>query len=150
MVRILTAIYGVILGLAIFFFIRMLFSVYYTPGTTVLYNSPITQSLFPADKNKVYPTWGYNKLGMYDGQPFKFGAGKFWPESGHGYVPNKFGSGGPSPSGGMRSGGGAIPYEVAVGWWNNTPHVGGEVQLNIYDHGSQEVRYETPVGWWGK
>lgn len=145
----LTAIYGILLGLVIFFGIRMFFSVYYTPGSTVLYNSPITQALFPADANKLFPTWGYNRAGMYDGQSFKFGQGSFWPTSGAGFKPNKFGSGGPSPSGGMRSGGGAIPAEVAVGWWGSTPRVEQVAHLDIYDRGSQEVHYKTPVGWWG-
>lgn len=143
-------IYGVAIIAALYFIIQQLFSVYYTPGTTVLYNSPSTQQLFPTAPNKLFPTWGYNKLGMYDGQPFKFGQGQFWPESGKGFIPNKLGSGGPSPSGGMRSGGGPTPPEVAVGWWSTSPTPEQNVNLDIYDNGSYDkTKYVTEVGWWG-
>jgi hypothetical protein len=80
------AVVVVALFVALYFFIRSMYSVYYTPGTTVIYNSPQAQQLFPNAMNKLFPTWGYNKAGMYDGQPFKFGQGSFWPESGKGFV----------------------------------------------------------------
>lgn len=146
---ILTVIYGALLLTAFYFFVRMLYSVYYTPGVTTLYNSPITQQLFPGAKGKLYPTWGYTKQGLYSGQPFTFGAAEFWPESGAGFKPNKYGSGGPSPSGGMRSGGGPIPAESDVGYWGNVPVAERNVQLDIYDTSSQQVEYKTPIGWWG-
>jgi hypothetical protein len=145
----LTLIYGVVLAVAIFFFIQMLYSVYYTPGSTTLYNSPITQQLFPSAMNKMFPTWGYNKAGMYDGQPFKFGQGEFWPESGKGFVPNKYASGGPSPDGGLRSGGGSIPEESPIGYWGYSPEPRESSIRNIYDNSSQHVEYDTPIGWWG-
>ncbi len=116
-------IYGVITITLLFLVVRELYSVYYTPGVSTIYNSPQAQKIFPNATNKLFPLWGYNKAGMYDGQPFKFGQGNFWPESGKGFVPNKFGSGGPSPSGGMRSGGGPIPNETEVGYWGYTPTV---------------------------
>jgi hypothetical protein len=125
----------------------MLYSVYYTPGETVVYNSPVAQKLFPNNTNKLFPTFGYNKAGMYDGQPFKFGQGSFWPESGKGYVPNKFGSSGPSPSGGLRPTF-PIPNETQVGFWGNTHEQQINNIRNIYDNSSQHVEYITPVGHW--
>lgn len=148
MSNVLTFIYGIVILVLLYFFTRMLYSVYYTPGTTVIYNSPQAQQLFPAAKDKLYPTWGYNRAGMYDGQPFKFGAGSFYPESGKGFVPNKFGSSGASPSGGMRPSF-PIPSSTAIGFWGYTPHPEQTIELNIYDHGDQRVEYTTPVGWWG-
>ena len=118
----LTIIYGVGIALILYLFVRLLYSVYYTPGVTTVYNSPQAQKLFPNAMKKLFPTWGYNKAGMYDGQAFKFGQGNFYPESGKGFVPNKFGSPGASPSGGMRPSF-KIPNEVDVGFWGkvNTP-----------------------------
>ena len=144
----LNLIYGAIALAAIYFLVQTLYSVYYTPGTTVLYNSPVTQALFPNAMNKLFPTWGYNKAGMYSGQPFKFGAGKFWPESGKGFVPNKFGSPGAAPSGGMRPSF-KIPGEVDVGYWGTSPSAENVASYDIYDTSSQHVRYDTPIGWWG-
>jgi hypothetical protein len=141
-------IYGIVILVLLYFFIRMLYSVYYTPGTTVIYNSPQAQQLYPGDNKKLYPLWGYNRAGMYDGQKFKFGAGSFYPESGAGYVPNKFGSPGASPSGGMRPHF-PIPAQTAVGFWGFTPRTEQKIELNIYDHGDQHVEYVTPIGWWG-
>jgi hypothetical protein len=143
----LTVIYGVIFAFVLFFIIRMLYSVYYTPGSTTLYNSPVTQALFPSDNKKLFPSWGYNKLGMYDGQKFKFGQGSFWPESGKGFKPNKFGSPGASPTGGMRPSF-PIPSETQLGYWGFSPKAEDKVELNIYDNSSQHVEYNTPVGWW--
>jgi hypothetical protein len=143
-----TLIYGLAVVLIIYFVVRMLFSVYYTPGVTTIYNSPQAQQLFPNATNKLFPTWGYNKAGMYSGQPFKYGQGQFWPESGAGFVPNKYGSGGPSPNGGMRSGGGPIPAESEIGYWGQTPQISNKVNIDIYDNSSQEVKYITPIGHW--
>jgi hypothetical protein len=125
----------------------MLYSVYYTPGTSVLYNSPVTQKIFPGAKDKLFPTWGYTKQGLYSGKPFKYGQGQFWPESGKGFVPNKYGSGGPSPSGGMRPTL-PIPDESEVGYWGESPQHPDNVHLDIYDNSSQHVEYITPVGHW--
>jgi hypothetical protein len=143
----LTFIYGVAVVVILYYILRMLYSVYYTPGETVIYNSPQAQALFPTATNKLFPTWGYNKAGMYDGQPFKFGQGEFWPESGKGFVPNKFGSPGASPSGGMRPSF-TIPAETNVGYWGYSPNPEKKVSLDIYDNSSQQVEYITPVGWW--
>ena len=143
----LPVIYGVLIISALYFFIKMLFSVYYTPGEYVLYNSPQAQQLFPGAKNKLFPTWGFNKVGMYDGQPFKFGQGQMWPESGKGYIPNKFGSPGPSPQGGMRPTF-SIPSEISLGYWGNTPDHQLNNIRNIYDTSSQHVEYITPIGHW--
>ncbi|NBX70247.1 MAG: hypothetical protein EBR01_15005 [Proteobacteria bacterium] len=143
----LPIIYGVIAIIAIYFLVRTLYSVYYTPGVTTIYNSPQAQQLFPNALNKLFPTWGYNKAGMYSGQPFKFGQSSFWPESGKGFVPNKFGSPGPSPSGGLRPTF-KIPSEVDVGFWGKTHKAEKNIHLDIYDNSSQHVKYITPVGWW--
>jgi hypothetical protein len=143
----LTFIYGAALITILYLIVRMLYSVYYTPGVTTIYNSPQAQKLFPNTTNKLFPTWGYNKSGMYDGQPFKFGQGSFWPESGKGYVPNKFGSPGASPTGGMRPSF-PIPAETEVGFWGYSPEPEKKVELDIYDNSSQHVEYTTPVGWW--
>jgi hypothetical protein len=140
-------IYGAIIFAALYFFIKMLYSVYYTPGETVIYNSPQAQKIFPSATNKLFPTWGYNKLGMYDGQPFKFGQGEMWPQSGKGFVPNKNGSPGPSPSGGMRPTF-PIPNETEVGFWGSTPDQQINNIRNIYDNSSQHVEYITPIGHW--
>jgi hypothetical protein len=140
--------YGIVVLVALYYILRMMYSVYYTPGTTTIYNSPVAQKLFPNAMNKLFPTWGYNKLGMYDGQPFKFGAGGFWPSAGRGYVPNKFGSPGASPEGGMRPSF-EIPAETAVGFWGRSVEPQTNTVRDIYDSSSQHVEYETSVGWWG-
>ena len=140
-------IYGVAILAIIYFIVQMLFSVYYTPGVTTVYNSPQAQKLFPGTPNKLTPLWGYTKQGLYKGDPTKYGQGQFWPESGKGFVPNKFGSGGPSPSGGMRPTL-PIPDESEVGYWGYSPEHPEKVHLDIYDNSSQHVEYITPVGWW--
>jgi len=145
--KFIPVIYGVLIFTSLYLIVRMLFSVYYTPGETVIYNSPQAQTLFPGAKNKLFPTWGYNKAGMYNGQPYKFGQGQFWPEAGKGFKPNKFGSGGPSPSGGMRPTL-PIPSEVEVGFWGYSPDQSINNIQNIYDTSSQHVKYITPVGHW--
>jgi hypothetical protein len=144
----MTFIYGILILTVAYFILQELYSVYYTPGTNVIYNSPQAQKLFPNAMNKLFPTWGYNKAGMYDGQPFKFGQGKFWPEAGKGFVPNKFGSPGPSPSGGMRPSF-PIPAESPIGYWGFSPQPGDKVKLNIYDDASTPPQYIFPIGWWG-
>ena len=144
---ILIFIYGVAIFAIAYFIIQMLYSVYYTPGVTTIYNSPQAQKLFPNAMNKLFPTWGSNKLGMYDGRSFKFGQGTFWPDSGKGFVPNKFGSGGPSPSGGMRPTL-PIPAESEIGYWGYTPTAEDVASYDIYDNSSQHVEYTTKIGWW--
>jgi len=144
---ILSIIYGVVTITLIFLIIQMFYSVEYTPGTTVVYNSPIAQKIFPNAMNKLFPTWGSNKVGMYDGQPFKFGQAEFWPEKGTGFKPNKFGSPGASPTGGMRPTF-PIPAETAVGYWGYTPEPVKKVSLDIYDNTSKPIQYIFPIGWW--
>ena len=144
-----TYLYGIVLGLVAFSVILALYSVYYTPGVATLYNSPVTQQLFPNAMNKLFPTWGYNKAGMYDGQAFKFGAGSFYPESGKGFVPTKYASGGASPSGGMRPTR-PIPAETDIGYWGYAPEpvTGGHVE--VYDQDpSIPPQQSVEVGWWG-
>jgi hypothetical protein len=127
----------------------MLYSVYYTPGVDVIYNSPVTQRLFPGEKAPLFPSWGYNKLGMLKNDPTKFGQGDFWPASGKGYVPNKMGYPGPSPSGGLRQTF-PIPAEVPVGFWGYSPMPSKNVNLDIYENDpSIPTPVEVEVGWWG-
>ena len=180
----LPIIYGIVTIITIYFVIRMLYSVEYTPGTTVIYNSPIAQKLFP-NATKLFPTWGSNKAGMYDNQPFrpmgilnthwpppaepvegtncgakphklpvsndqrsKFGQADFWPEKGGGFKPNKFGSTGASPTGGMRPHF-DIPAETDVGYWGYTPEPVRQVSLDIYDNSGKPPEYIINTGWWG-
>ena len=144
--RILPIMYGVVTITIIFFVVQMMYSVEYTPGTTVIYNSPIAQKIFP-NAMKLFPTWGNNQVGMYDGQPFKFGQAEFWPEKGPGFKPNKLGSTGASPTGGIRPSF-PIPAETSVGYWGYTPEPVKKVQLDIYDNTSKPIEYVFPIGWW--
>lgn len=145
----ITYLYGIVLGLAAFAIVRSMYQVYYTPGVTTFYNSPVTQALFPLAKNKLYPFWGYNRAGMYDGQAFRYGSAGFWPESGQPYNPTKYGYGGPSPSGGERKTR-PIPAEVPVGWWSTSPEPrqGGHVEVYEQDP-SIPPQQSITVGWWG-
>jgi hypothetical protein len=148
MTQLVTSIYGVIFIGLIYFFIKMLYSVQYTPGNTTIYNSPIAQALFPREPNKLSPTWGYNQLGMMKQDPTKYGQNKFWPKSGPGYKPSALGSGGPSPSGGMRSGG-TGPTESEVGWWKGDITYPTTTISSIYDDAEIPEKMVTVVGWWG-
>ena len=138
-------IYGILILIFIYVIIHMLYSVYYTPGVNTLYDSPITQLLFP-NENRIFPTWGSDMFGMYD-FPYQFGQGSFWPRSGKGYVPNKLGYGGASPTGIRPTF--PIPNSTSVGFWGNTPTPERNVQLDIYDRTAQGTQYIIPVGWWG-
>jgi hypothetical protein len=120
------------------------YSVYYTPGTTTLYNSPIVQTLFPGAPNKLFPSWGYNRAGMVKDDPTKYGQGSFWPSSGKGFVPNASGSGGPSPSGGMRDYTVSTEVELRDGY-DPLPTI-----RNVYDQNAEIPKPTvTDVGWWG-
>ena len=143
----MTIIYGIIFFTLLYFIVKLLFQVYYTPGSTVVYNSPVAQALFPGEKHKLMPQWGYNSLGMYSGDATKYGQGDFWPTSGKNYEPSKYGYGGPDPSGGERKTM-PIPSEVDVGFWGTTPTVSNTATIDIYDTSSQHVEYTTPVGHW--
>lgn len=144
-----TLIYGLAVVLIIYFIVRIMYSTYYTPGTNVIYNSSIAQQLFPNEKAKLTPLWGVNKLGMYSGEPYKYGQGQFWPNSGKGYKPNKMGYPGPSPSGGLRQQY-PIPAESEIGYWGSSPPISNKVNIDIYDTSSQHVEYKSKVGWWGE
>jgi hypothetical protein len=148
-----TVIYGALFFIFLYVMIRDLYTVIYTPGTPTLYNSPIAQRLFPNATNKIDPLWGYNSLGMYSGDPTKYGQGSFYPRSGKGYVPNKYGSGGMDPSGGERKGGdgSGIPSEVNVGWWNGEIEQPQRTIQTIYDQGEASIPEPkiANIGWWG-
>ena len=136
--------YGALFLVFLYHIIHILYSVYYTPGTSVVYNSAVTQKIFPSDKAKLSPTWGTNSIGRMKEDPTKYGQEDFWPESGQGYVPRASGSGGPSPSGGERSPGTFIPTELRPGY-GALP-----TMQNIYEQNT-EIPEKTvwPVGWWG-
>lgn len=146
----LQLIYGAGILVIIYLVIRLLYSVYYTPGVDVIYNSPVAQQLFPGEKAKLMPTWGYTKpMGLYSGEPTKFGQGNFWPSSGKGYVPDVQGYPGPSPSGGLRKTF-PIPHEVEVGFWGGDIDPKKNVNLAIYANDAEiPAPTETEVGWWG-
>ena len=144
----LTYLYGIVLGLIVFFVIRSMYSVYYTPGVTTLYDSPVVQAMFPNAKNKLYPSWGFDRAGMYKG-PFTFGAAGFWPESGQPYNPTKYGYGGPSPSGGERKTR-PIPAEVPIGYWGYAPEPRQGGHVEVYDQDPNiPPQQSVSVGWWG-
>jgi hypothetical protein len=137
-------VYGVLLILILYFFLRQLYSVYYTPGSTTLYDSPITQALFPGATKRLFPSWGYNSAGMVKGDPTKYGQGSFWPNSGKGFVARASGSGGPSPSGGMRDHKISTEVELRDGY-DPLPLI-----RDIYDQNAEIPKpVHTEVGWWG-
>lgn len=145
----LSWIYGVIVLVILYFIIREIFSVYYTPGVKSLYDSPIVQRLFPGEKNKLFPTWGFTEFGTMKLDSTKYGQGAFWPDSGKGYVPNKFGSGGADPSGGLRNSEDRIPLETAIGWWKGDIYQPIRKIESIYDHETIPEPQKISVGWWG-
>lgn len=142
-----TIIYGAIVIGIIYLFVRMFYSIEYVAGETI-YNSPIAQKLFPTIANKLFPSWGYDKMGFVKQEPTKYGQNGFWPESGAGYKPSPFGSGGQSPDGGMRTAGiGAKITEVGP--------VNGDITypdrkiVNIYDNNASIPEKKVwEVGWW--
>ncbi len=140
-------IYGGIFIALVYLIIRMLYSVQYT-GSTVIYNSPISQKLFPNEPNKLFPTWGYGQLDMPTRGPTKSGQGKFWPQSGAGYKPSRFGSGGMSPDGGMRTAGIGTDF-TEVGFWGGDITYPERQVFDIYANDA-EIPEKTvwPVGWW--
>jgi hypothetical protein len=148
MTLLVTCIYGAIFISVVYLFVRMFYSVEYTPGTTTIYNSPIAQALFPGEPNKLFPTWGYDKLGRMTEDPTKYGQNGFWPASGPGFKPSASGSGGPSPSGGMRSGG-TGPTDTVVGWWKGDITYPSDTISSIYDDAEIPEKTVTAVGWWG-
>ena len=145
----MACIYGVSVIVILYLFVRMLYSVNYTPGITTLYNSSVAQKLFPNEPNKLFPSWGYNRAGMLKRDPTKYDQGDFWPESGNGFKPTANGSGGPSPSGGMRSGG-TGPVNAPIGWWKGDITYPSLTITSIYGDESIPEPTVSEVGWWGK
>ena len=141
--RFLSFLYGAGILIVLYFIVKQIFSVYYTPGSYAVYDSPITQTLFPSEK-RLQPTWGTTSMGMMKADPTKYGPADFWPESGQRYVPDKKGSGGPSPSGGERSVGVNHPVVLREGY-DPLPTV-----RNIYaDDAEIPEKKVWSVGWWG-
>jgi hypothetical protein len=140
----LLCLYGVLFIVILYHIVHILYSVSYTPGVSTLYDSPITQTLFPSEKGKLRPNWGTDKIGLMKADPTKYGQGKFWPKSGKGFVPTKNGSGGPSPSGGERKGGVKLPVVLRRGY-DQLPMV-----KKIYEaRDAIPEKKVWPVGWWG-
>ena len=145
MSTLLTFLYGAAVLIILYHIVHVLYSVYYTPGSTTLYNSSVTQAIFPSETKKLAPTWGTNDLGMIKGDPTKYGRGDFWPSSGQGYVPDKYASGGASPSGGMRDAPPVAPVELRPGY-DPLPSF-----RQIYEqHPEIPEKKVWPVGWWGQ
>ena len=140
-------IYGGIFIILAYLIVRMLYSVEYTPGSTVIYNSPIAQKLFPNETNKLFPTWGYDKMGTIKQDPTKYGQNGFWPESGAGYKPSKYASGGPSPSGGMRTAGIGTDF-TEVGPVNGNITYPERQVFDIYDNSGIPEKTVWEIGWW--
>ena len=133
----------------IYTLVRNLFSVYYTPGSNVIYDSPIAQKLFPREKGKLAPTWGYDSMGRLLADKNSSGKEEFWAESTP-YVPNKSGYGGPSPSGGERNEGETMITSTEVGWWKDEKpeYKRGGIQ-NVYEDNSLPEKKVMDVGYWG-
>ena len=66
-----------------------------------------------------------------------------------GFKPNKNGSTGISPSGGMRPRF-KIPYETDIGYWGVTPKYTDNYKSNIYDNSDPFGEYIIDIGWWNK
>jgi hypothetical protein len=141
----LQLLYGAAILMVVYLFVYHYYTVYYTPGVNVLYDSPVTQKLFPGQTDKLWPTWGYDKQGLMKTDPTKYGMDKFWPKSGKGYQPKASGSGGPDPAGGMRSAKLPTEWELRPGY-APLPHLTGIYSSN--DEIPQPT--STAVGWWGK
>jgi len=144
----MACIYGVSAIVIIYLIVRILYSVNYVAGETI-YDSPVAQKLFPNEPHKLSPAWGYNQAGTLQLDPTKYGRGDFWPESGKGFEPTKNASGGPSPDGGMRSGG-TGPVNAPIGSWNGDITYPTRTITSIYDDESIPQTTITQVGWWGK
>lgn len=132
----------IIVIVAVFIFLRWLYSVNYL-GVSTLYDSTITQIIFPLIKNRLFPTWGFNKLGMMNSDSTKYGAGQFWPES-YEFKPQREGSGGMSPQGGMRKVSLSSPHMKLRDGYKPVPLV-----QNIYDTAEIPEEVSVEVGWWG-
>ena len=142
----MTCIYGVSVIVILYLIVRMLYSVEYTPGVSTLYNSPVTQKIFPNEPHKLAPVWGYNNAGMIQSDPTKYGQSDFWPESGKGFKPTASASGGPNPSGGMRSGG-TGPVNAPIGsWMSNITYPSSSI-TSIYDDESIPEPTICDIGW---
>lgn len=134
--------YGLIIFFIVYAILYWLYSVDYL-GVSTLYDSTMTQILFPFAKHRLFPTWGFNKIGMMNPDVTKYGAGKFWPES-HEYHPRREASGGMSPEGGMRD---APSYEPRVELRDGYKPV--PLVQNIYDTVEIPQEVSIDVGWWG-
>jgi hypothetical protein len=134
--------YGLLFAVLIYLLLHYFYSVNYTPGVQTLYGSPVTQALFPGEQS-LQPKWGYDKAGFMRGDSTKYGPDSFWPEN-IPYQPTKSGSGGPSPSGGMRDGNGYYPGIELRDGYDPLPTI-----RSIYDDSGIPEKKVWEVGWWG-
>ena len=133
--------YGLLLVVLIYLALPYFYSVDYVAGSA-LYGSPITQILFPGMKS-LFPTWGYNKIGMMHPDPTKHGQDRFWPQHAP-YQAKKSGSGGPNPEGGERGSNGYYPGVELREGYDPVPTI-----QNIYDDSDIPEKKVWSVGWWG-
>jgi hypothetical protein len=144
----LTFIYGFAFLLLFIILLRQFYSVYYTPGVTTLYNTPVVQKLFPQQKGKLAPLWGYNKIGTISSDNTKYGQDDFWPEDGQGYRPTKSGSGGAHPMGGERNTKLPFSEDLELGWWNGDYSYQTNTAQSIYDSRGIPEKMVVDVGHW--
>ena len=133
--------YGLAVVVLIYLALHYFYSVHYVAGSA-LYGSPVTQLLFPGERS-MFPTWGYNKIGMVHPDPTKHGQATFWPQ----HVPyqaKKSGSGGPDPEGGERGSKGYYPGVELREGYDPVPTI-----QNIYDESGIPEKKVWGVGWWG-
>ncbi len=134
--------YGLVLVVLIYLALHYFYSVQYVVGPSVLYGSPVTQSLFPGERS-MFPTWGYDKIGKIQPDSTKYGQGEFWPQ----HVPyqaKKSGSGGPNPDGEERGSKGYHPGVELREGYDPVPTI-----QNIYDESGIPEKKVWSVGWWG-
>ena len=138
------SLYGLVL-IIIYAGLYRFYSINYL-GQSTLYQSPITNILFPYATNKMYPTWGYDVNGRIESSPTKHGLNKFYPIEQQGYVPKKQASTGLSPNGGMRK---YLPGSNApVGHWNDVIYNPIHTIQSIYDDSNIPAQTVIDVGHW--
>jgi len=125
MTQSLRLLYGIII-LFIFLYMYLLFPVYQNPIIeNPLEYKPFTRTLEPTEPNPSNPS-----------------------KTSNGFVPNKGGSTGLSPNGGMRPS--FTLGNVKIGYWGFTPEPESTLSFNMYDNSNPFKEYIIDVGWWNK
>jgi hypothetical protein len=106
--------------------------------------------MFPNQKNRLAPTWGYDKIGRLKCDKTKYGTDNYWPEEGQGYQPTKSGSGGADPNGGERNAKVTRTEDLELGWWNGDKEFVTHKVQDVYDHQANKIPEKTvwDVGHW--